>query len=294
MAVVLGMACLALAHLCAAADGVAFDTIRIKARDLPGVTGHVQGMCVSDDAIFLSTHNAVVKADWSGKVLALRRFESHMGDLAFHDGRIYCTWSRTQGGKKEPVILVLDADLKEVTRKTIPDVPGCDGIAVMDGRVYFGVGRMIKEPHRVNTVGMLDMDLDVKGFKDVDYGVETNFGVQNMCVLDGKIYAFFYTHLGGKKGAPLKCCILDKELNVLSAEPFAAGQGIDVAPARFGGSAERPVFVRSHSPGKIARDDPEAVYVSISFWTYAGGKARPLASGDGKKTSKTKRKDAKQ
>ena len=80
----------------------------------------------------------------------------------------------------------------------------------------------------------------------------------------------------------------------LSAEPFAAGQGIDVAPARFGGSAERPVFVRSHSPGKIARDDPEAVYVSISFWTYAGGKARPLASADGMKASKTQRKDAKQ
>ena len=220
MAVVLGMACLALAHLCAAADGVAFDTIRIKARDLPGVTGHVQGMCVSDDAIFLSTHNAVVKADWSGKVLGLCRFASHMGDLAFHDGRIYCTWSRTQGGKKEPVILVLDADLKEVTRKTIPDVPGCDGIAVMDGRVYFGVGRMIKEPHRVNTVGMLDMDLNVKGFKDVDYGVETNFGVQNMCILNGKIYAFFYTHLGGKKGAPLKCCILDCRTNEKSYLTF--------------------------------------------------------------------------
>ena len=80
----------------------------------------------------------------------------------------------------------------------------------------------------------------------------------------------------------------------LSAEPFAAGQDIDVAPARFGGSADRPVLVRSHSPGKIVRDDPEAVYVSISFWTYAGGKACLLAFGDGKKTSKTKRKDAKQ
>ena len=286
----LGVFVAVIAHFCVMAEGISFETLRIKAADLPGVTGHAQGMCASDTAMFISTHNAIVKVDWSGKVLAVRRFESHMGDLAFHDGRVYCTWAHRKDGKTEPTILVLDGELKDVARRIIPDIPGCDGITVLGNRIYFGVGRGLMNAHRVNTLGMLDMDFNVIGYKDVDFGVDTNFGAQNICAFDGRIYAFFYTHLGKKKGLPLKCCILDKDLNVISAEPFAAGMGIDVAPVRFGGTPQRPIFVKSHTIGKIDRNDPAAVYITLSFWTYADGKSKSLAPASGKH-SKTEGKD---
>ena len=256
-----------------------FAPILIRAGDVPGVTGHVQGMCAADDALYLSTHDAIVKADWRGKVLCLRRFSSHMGDLAWHRGRVYCTWARRVGKASEAILLVLDGgDLHEVARKTVAEIPGVDGITVMGDRIYFGVGEGKMKFHRVNRLGMADLDLNVIGYRDVDYGVETNFGAQNMCAFDGRVYAFFYTHLGETKGSPLRCCVLDRDLNVVSAERYSSAQGIDLAPARFGGTRERPVFVKSHAPGKVAKDDPAAVRMRVDFFTIRNGAFSKLSN----------------
>ena len=254
-----------------------FAPLRFRVKDLPGVTGHVQGMCAAEDALYFSTHNAVVKADWGGKVLAIRKFASHMGDLAWHEGRVYCSWGRRFGQGSEALLLVLDADLNEVARKQIPGLRGIDGVTVMGDRLYFGAGGNPRAFHRVNRLGMADLDLNVIGYRDVDYGVETNFGAQNIFAFDGRIYAFFYTHLGDRKGSPLKCCVLDRDLNVLSAERFNSSQGIDVAPSRFGGTRERPVFVKSHAVGKVDRGNPDAAYVSVSFWTIRDGQLASLS-----------------
>ncbi len=51
--------------------------------------GHVQGVCTDGTNIYWSMTYDLVKTDQSGRELARYSDKFHMGDLCWHDGRIY-------------------------------------------------------------------------------------------------------------------------------------------------------------------------------------------------------------
>ena len=52
-------------------------------------SGHVQGMCVSSNAIYFSFHNQIVKTDWYGRLLRWVPVDIHGGDICYLDGKVY-------------------------------------------------------------------------------------------------------------------------------------------------------------------------------------------------------------
>ena len=81
---------------------------------------HIQGACVSDDAIYLSQMTCIYKFDWSGKLLKRLPVISHTGDLCFYKGEIYTSVSVYHSARKcKGLIQVFDADLNFVREKEL-------------------------------------------------------------------------------------------------------------------------------------------------------------------------------
>ena len=52
-------------------------------------SGHVQGMCVSSNAIYLSFHDQIVKTDWYGREQRWVQVDVHGGDICYWNGKVY-------------------------------------------------------------------------------------------------------------------------------------------------------------------------------------------------------------
>ena len=52
-------------------------------------SGHVQGMCVSSNALFFSFHDQIVKTDWYGREQRWVQVDVHGGDICYWNGKVY-------------------------------------------------------------------------------------------------------------------------------------------------------------------------------------------------------------
>ena len=64
--------------------------------------GHIQGMCVSSNAIYLSYHNQIIKTDWFGRFLDRAVADRHGGDICLWNGKLYTgVWLKPKKGSGE-------------------------------------------------------------------------------------------------------------------------------------------------------------------------------------------------
>lgn len=243
---------------------------------LDGVNGHIQGIACSDDAIYLSYIEGLLKIDWTGKVLKHVKARRHMGDVAFRDGKLYGTLGKTKDPHKglggTPYIQIFDADLNLVGEKQITSAPGIDGIAFLGDSIYVGGGSLGAGPkaHTTNLVVKLDAKMEHVASLKLDYGSRTKYGVQNATAADGKVWLFFYSAGKGEKS----CAVLDADMKLVKAMDFKGGNGVDALPPRFGKS-ERPRFLVCRTLGyPIKKGVP--VKVQLKFVEVVGDKVVEL------------------
>jgi len=224
-------------------------------------TGHVQGMDVTDEAIYLSHDRGLVKLDWTGKKLAEVAAPRHTGDICVWKDRIY---TATHVLKPDHgLIEVYDADLKLVRSRKFDFC--IDGITCVDGRLYVGFGRYHNRPMRGHIIGFVDAEtLEPKGACGIDYGFETCYGPQDLAY-DGKnVWVMFYP----KKGSP-GCGRFTKDLVSSETVNAAFSNGFCLAPKRFWADGE-PVYMSS----KLLKD-AKGPRFRVSFWRFRKGSFAP-------------------
>jgi len=200
--------------------------------------GHIQGVCCTEDAIYLSQMNRLWKFDWQGKLLKSVPVVEHTGDVTFWNGEIYSAVALFSGPDRgKGKIQVFDRELNLVRETLIPQ--GADGIVILDNVLYLGVGGEQREPHR----GFQIRRFDSKSLKPlappqtIDTGYPMHYGLQDAAT-DGKV--LFFSFYPGAKDAPATFRY-DKELNQLNAIPvseFSAGNGLDVIPEKISKSKD--------------------------------------------------------
>ena len=94
--------------------------------------GHVQGMCVSSNALYFAFHNQIVKTDWYGRLLKRAdNLVKHTGDICYWNGRLYtiiCHAKPVEGVPGSPAsIQMFDEDLNIVKTKTFTRIKGEGG-----------------------------------------------------------------------------------------------------------------------------------------------------------------------
>ena len=121
-------------------------------------SGHLQGMCVTSNAIYGTLHDGLYKFDWYGRMIMHVRADKHTGDICFWNGKLYtavCGKQETPGHRGR--IDVWDENLKKIG--TTEFVRPADGIACMDGVLYVGLGPALipDKPFRGNYFGKFDV-----------------------------------------------------------------------------------------------------------------------------------------
>lgn len=192
--------------------------------------GHVQGMCVTSNALFFAYHNQIVKTDWSGRFLARRDVLIHTGDICAWNGRLYTAVSNSDTGYGKGRIQVFDEDLNLLKETSLPR--GSDGITCLNGVIYIGLGSggTTEQPYRGNWYGKYDaetLEPLCERFR-IDHGYDTTSGVQNMASDGTYIYVNFYCP---DETADTPCFIVfDSNMNVVDSHLFGWRQGLDVVP----------------------------------------------------------------
>lgn len=270
-------ALLAVAGACVAPGAQADGKIpRIVVKGpLDAMKGHVQGACASDDAIYLSHVAGIFKLDWNGNVTKHVSAERHTGDLCFHDGKLYSVLGMWGSGGKTKVcrLQVWDADLNLLSEKPLPELKGLDGVTVLDGIIYHGVGYSSPVPRAIHSLGRIDLKT-MESLPQVTFELpyQTHFCQQNLTT-DGKlIYMTFYP----VKGAPYALTACEKDGRLVAHYGLRAGMGFERLPkSRFPG--EHPRFFKVNSRGGKQKDGTVTPpSVTLDFYELANGDFRDI------------------
>ena len=255
-----------------------FAPITTRPGALDFVKGHIQGIALTDDVIYLSHIEGIVKIDWQGNVITNVEARRHMGDIEVVDGIVYGTLGKTKdphtglGGTAYVTTFRAD-DLAHVGEDVCLRhvAPGIDGIAYLNGFFYVGGGRLGgKESPVRNLVVKLDRDLKPVKSANLDRGWKTRFGVQDVAAVGREVYLFFYPK--GPKDP--SCVVVDEDLNWLRTVDLWGGNGVKALPPRFGKS-ECPRFLVCRTYG-VPGSDVLPLTVELRFVEIRGGKVVDL------------------
>ena len=262
---ILAVIAVVLTALFVTADEVKIPAIYTVKGELDKANGHMQGMAVSDNAIYVSHKDGIFKIDRkSGKCIAHVNTPCHTGDICYRDGRIYAAvvyYDKVRYGKGS--LRVYDENLKELS-KYEHDYPS-DGITVLGDHIYFGVGPSPQKMHDVNYIARIRKDFSEKPeIFEINYGNPTHFGVQTMCS-DGKyIYANFYG--AGRK--PKCLVVLTPDMKVINTDTFSGSIGLDTVSV-----PEYPnekIFIATRAIYKYRKK--EQPRLRFDFFRYINGK----------------------
>ena len=229
-------------------------SIGLEALDPSG--GHVQGIAAAPDALYVAQQTRIAKLDWQGRVLKTRAVPRHTGDLCWHGGFLYTALANDGKG----FIQVYDSALNLVREKPLDR--GIDGIAILDGVLYLGMGaargQPSAKPHRVNILGRFDAcTLDeIAPRAEFDYGHDTKYGFQNITTDGRRLYGTFYS----VKGSP-QVAVFDKSLRLERTHHLKANQGLDALPKELVG--DRTLFIRATTQ---RGDDGKIAGCAFDFW----------------------------
>ena len=194
---------------------------------LPMGSGHLQGCCVTSNAIYGTLTDGLYKFDWYGRLLKCVVTKRHQGDICWWNGRLYTAVS---GEQKTPGfrgrIDVWDEELRRVGRVELEK--SADGITCLDGVLYVGLGpvRDPERPNRGNWFGKFDAET-LKPLCEpfvVDHGYDVCAGVQNLCTDGERIYMCVYTP---EEDYPCFFA-MDRDLKVHESHVFGWRHGVDV------------------------------------------------------------------
>ena len=242
---------------------------------LDALAGHVQGACASKDAIYFSHVAGIFKIDWNGNVLKHVPATRHTGDLCCHDGKVYSvlgTWG-SNGQTKVCRLQTWDADLNFLSEKDVPGLAGMDGVTVLDGILYHGIGKGSSDPHASHALGRIDLKtMEPLPRLAFELPYETHFGPQNLTTDGMSVYMAFYP----VKGAPYAISACGKDGRLVAHYALRAGQGFEFLPAgRFPGA--HPRFFKVSSRGGKQKDGKKIPpSVTIGFYELADGTFRDI------------------
>lgn len=190
-------------------------------------SGHLQGMCVTSNAIYGTLHDGLYKFNWYGRMIMHVRADKHTGDICFWNGKLYtavCGKQETPGHRGR--IDVWDENLKKIG--TTEFVRPADGIACMDGVLYVGLGPALipDKPFRGNYFGKFDAETLQPLCEPflVDHGYDCSAGVQNIATDGERLYINFYTP---EEDYPC-FFVFDKDFKVLQSHVFGWRHGVDL------------------------------------------------------------------
>ena len=189
-------------------------------------SGHVQGFCVTSNAIYATLHDGLYKFDWYGHLLMHVSADKHQGDICYWNGKLYTAVCIPKDVPKRGRIDVWDENLKKIG--TTEFVRSADGIACMDGVLYVGLGpaRNPDKPFRGNYFGKFDVETLQPLCEPflVDHGYDCSAGVQNIATDGERLYINFYTP---EEDYPC-FFVFDKDFNVLQSHVFGWRHGLDL------------------------------------------------------------------
>ncbi len=247
--------------------------------------GHVQGMCVSSNAIYFSFHDQIVKTDWYGRLLKRRQTAVHGGDICFWNGRLY-TGVWLTGGRQKPcaAICMYDAETLELLKtREIPWNDGADGITCLDGVIYFALG-VTGEYDQARKCGRLNwycrfaaetLEQIGQPFSE-DHGDDSGCGAQNMTTDGRYIYASHYT--ADEAAKTPNVVVHDKDtFKVVAKYRFGHNNGLEFVP---GGKDGALGFAWCRTPNWTKRGlkPPLPVYGIGQFVELKDGKVEDLTS----------------
>ena len=236
--------------------------------ELDAVVGHIQGICASDDALYISHQKGIFKLDWQGRVLKYVKAENHTGDLCFYNGRVYsaiaCYDPKLKG---KGAIQEYSSDLDVLRRYALP-FP-IDGIAVLDGHFYFGVGPNPPKAHRGNRLGKLATDFSGEiSFVKIDHGYPTRWGTQAITVCKNQLFVSFY---GAK--TPMETAVFDGSGKLVNVLKFGANYGFEALPPRF--KSDKCRFLKLVNVYNLRKK--ESPLIRLDFYEYDSGKMNKIS-----------------
>ena len=241
-------------------------------RNCNGQFWHVQGIAISDNAIYCGILKNILKFDLTtGKCVKAIRSVEHTGDLCLYKGHIYTsTFTNFKAAEKNlndgrGLIQVYDEDLNLIKEKELPF--GLDGITVLDNIMYVGRGIIGYTPRRKCSVARLNADtLELIDEIEIESGFDFRSGVQDMAS-DGKNLFFSFYQIKDKTGV----AVFTKDLKTVKTIPDSYPEGLDRLPNRFQDSDSKTTFFgilrkfnRKNAQGKTVHN--YAHYLQIMKW----------------------------
>ena len=238
--------------------------------------GHVQGMCVSSNAIYFSFHDQIVKTDWYGRLLNRVPVDPHGGDICLWNGKLYTgVWlqPKVKGEKWCGAISMYDAETLALlkTQKVKSKDAGVDGITCLDGVIYLAMGSTgkydsEKKCGRTCWYGKFNAEtLEPIGepFGE-DHGDDSDCGSQNMTT-DGKyIYSSHYTHDEAERTPNV--VVHDKDtFKVVAKYRFGWNHGIDVVPGGKDGAVRFAWVFTPNWIGRLCKKQKLPIYGIVQF-----------------------------
>ena len=223
-------------------------------------SGHVQGFCVTSNAIYATLHDGLYKFDWYGHLLMHVTADKHQGDICFWKGKLYTAVCIPKKVEKRGRIDVWDENLKKIG--TTEFVRSADGITCLDGVLYVGLGpaNIPEKPFRGNYFGKFDAETLQPLCEPflVDHGYDCSAGVQNIATDGEKLYINFYT-----PEEEYPCFfVFDKNFKVLQAHVFGWRHGVDLVGGGEPASVEGSGVAK---PGEV-----RLIYaLNINCWSQA-------------------------
>lgn len=238
---------------------------------------HIQGIAASEDALYLSQDCHLAKVSWNGNLIQSREVVNHTGDLCWYNGELYASVALNESGGSvfsdttEGIgkIQVYDSNLNLLREANVNR--RIDGVCCLDGVLYVGMGaknQPSKNAHRINLIGKFNVETleEVAPRMEIDYGYETNYGVQNLTTDGTFIYGSFYA-----VGNAHQIVKFDSELRVLNTYNLSANQGFDVMPSTLSQGDFCFVWAKT-----ISMSNPTAVSCTIDFWSPETTSVHPV------------------
>ena len=148
-----------------------------------------------------------------------------------------------------------------------------DGVTVLGGILYHGIGKGASDPHANHALGRIELKTgEALPWLKFELPYKTHFGPQNLTT-DGKVlYMAFYP----VKGAPYAISACDKTGHLVAHYKLHAGQGFERLPSgRFPGEHTR-FFKVSSRVGKQKDGTVIPPSVTIGFYELVDGTFRDI------------------
>jgi hypothetical protein len=235
--------------------------------------GHVQGIAISEDAVYCGLYNKVMKFSLAtGKCVKSVDAPPHTGDVCWHDGRLYTSVAarRPDDQGRRGMVQVFDKDLNLVGEKRFATI--FDGIAALDGVLYIGVGFDKGDPHTGCQVARVkESNLELIDLVDIDPGITMHYGVQDIATDGRLLFLSFYP----AKGSP-GMAVYTKDMKLVKTLPQSFSIGFDRLPSRFQDGAET-LFgtLRAFKRKDVNGVEVPGYSVCLQTWSWNGEKMRP-------------------